>query len=303
MHGFDRLLPCPRFSFASPSLSTSSFHPSRSVAAWLPVLEARRLATVARATRDLPTFWLKIFGVAFRIGVVSRYLMAFHFVTNWSVLSNRPGPIQGPRLSTRPSITPPNKNLPSCSRLLFFGVPIFGRSRVRRVLSVLEPLDGGPGDHFSAFLIMVNNSWNAVPNRLVWKMAPSSERWLKIILQHLWFGRRISHCCCLPIPTLLDAFCVAATGCWYVFAEEYHADSRSCSQGLVLAAVLMADPLFFAIGERCLCHTVSTFQDGCIEDAERRDRLARCCSQWPMSRAGAPLFAITLPPPFGSPDR
>jgi hypothetical protein len=43
-------------------------------------------------------FWLKVFAIAFGMGVVSGIVMAFRFGTNWSVLSDRTGPIQGPLL-------------------------------------------------------------------------------------------------------------------------------------------------------------------------------------------------------------
>jgi bd-type cytochrome oxidase subunit I len=65
--------------------------------AWLTVLEALHLYTGRhRVTFE---FWLKIFGVAFGLGVVSGVVMAFQSGTNWSVLSKMSGPIEGaPRL-------------------------------------------------------------------------------------------------------------------------------------------------------------------------------------------------------------
>ena len=83
---------------------TISFHiifPAFSIglAAWLAVLEAKHLRTGNAVYRTLFQFWLKIFGVAFGLGVVSGVVMAFQFGTNWSVLSNMSGPIQGPLLS------------------------------------------------------------------------------------------------------------------------------------------------------------------------------------------------------------
>ena len=83
---------------------TISFHiifPAFSIglAAWLAVLEAKHLRTGNSVYRTLFQFWLKIFGVAFGLGVVSGVVMAFQFGTNWSVLSNMSGPIQGPLLS------------------------------------------------------------------------------------------------------------------------------------------------------------------------------------------------------------
>ena len=61
-------------------------------------LEALHLATGRPAYRLVFEFWLKIFGVAFGLGVVSGIVMAFEFGTNWSALSRMSGPIQGPLL-------------------------------------------------------------------------------------------------------------------------------------------------------------------------------------------------------------
>src|SRR3954466_11288715 len=89
-----------RFQFAF----TVSFHiifPSFTIglAAWLTVLEALGLATGRPAYRLVFEFWLKIFGVAFGLGVVSGIVFAFEFGTNWSELSRMSGPIQGPLLT------------------------------------------------------------------------------------------------------------------------------------------------------------------------------------------------------------
>src|SRR6202045_3068174 len=83
---------------------TISFHiifPSFSIglAAWLTVLQALHLATGRPAYRVVFEFWLKIFGVAFGLGVVSGIVMAFQFGTNWSELCRVSGPIQGPLLT------------------------------------------------------------------------------------------------------------------------------------------------------------------------------------------------------------
>ena len=83
---------------------TISFHiifPAFSIglAAWLTVLETLYLWTGRPAYRVVFDFWLKIFGVAFALGVVSGIVMAFQFGTNWSVLSRMAGPIQGVLLS------------------------------------------------------------------------------------------------------------------------------------------------------------------------------------------------------------
>ena len=80
---------------------TVSFHiifPAFTVglAAWLCWLEAWSLGTGRPVYRRLFDFWLRVFGLAFGLGVVSGIVMAFEFGTNWSELSRRTGAIQGP---------------------------------------------------------------------------------------------------------------------------------------------------------------------------------------------------------------
>ena len=107
---------------------TVSFHiifPAFTIglAAWLCVLEALSQKTGLPVYRRLFDFWLKIFGVAFGLGVVSGIVMAFQFGSNWSELSRRSGPIQGPLLAYE-SFTA------FALEASFFGVLIFGRNRV-----------------------------------------------------------------------------------------------------------------------------------------------------------------------------
>ena len=140
---------------------TVSFHiifPSFTIglAAWLTVLEACHLVTRKPVYRRLFEFWLKIFGVTFGLGVVSGIVLAFEFGMNWSRLSEVTGPIQGPLL-TYESFTA------FALEASFFGVLIFGRHRVSPVAYLLSTMMVALGTTFSAFWIMVNNSWMQVP--------------------------------------------------------------------------------------------------------------------------------------------
>src|ERR1700681_2339591 len=67
---------------------TVSFHivfPSFTIglAAWLTVLEASHIATGRPEYRLVFEFWLKIFGMAFGLGVVSGIVLAFELGSNW----------------------------------------------------------------------------------------------------------------------------------------------------------------------------------------------------------------------------
>src|ERR1700739_4620563 len=104
---------------------TISFHiifPSFTIglAAWLTLLETLYLKTGRPAYRAVFEYWLKIFGVAFGLGVVAGIVMAFEFGSNWSELSRMSGPIQGPLL-TYETFTA------FALEATFFGVLLFGR--------------------------------------------------------------------------------------------------------------------------------------------------------------------------------
>src|SRR4051794_10199126 len=107
---------------------TISFHiifPAFTIglAAWLTVLEALHLYSGRKVYQTLFEFWLKIFGIAFGLGVVSGVVMGFQFGTNWSELSRMSGPIQGPLLSYETFTA-------FMLEASFFGILVFGRRRV-----------------------------------------------------------------------------------------------------------------------------------------------------------------------------
>jgi cytochrome d ubiquinol oxidase subunit I len=163
---------------------TITFHiifPSFTIglAAWLTVLEASGLATGRPAYRVIFEFWLKIFGVAFGLGVVSGIVMAFQFGTNWSVLSKMSGPIQGPLLMYETFTA-------FMLEASFFGVLIFGRSRVPPWFYLFSTAMVALGTTFSAFWIMVNNSWMQVPSGLC--LAKWRLRSNRLDRDHLQFG-------------------------------------------------------------------------------------------------------------------
>ena len=68
------------------------------LAAWLATIEGMRLFTGNPLYRRVFDFWLKVFALSFGMGVVTGIVMAFQFGTNWGVLAERTGSIQGPLL-------------------------------------------------------------------------------------------------------------------------------------------------------------------------------------------------------------
>ena len=151
-----------------------SFHiifPSFTIglAAWLTVLEALHMITAKPVYCRLFEFWLKIFGVTFGLGVVSGVVLASEFGMNWSRLSEATGAIQGPLL-TYESFTA------FALEASFFGVLIFGRTRVSPAVYLFSTAMVALGTTFSAFWIMVNNSWMQAPVAMRSKMVSSFQR-------------------------------------------------------------------------------------------------------------------------------
>jgi cytochrome d ubiquinol oxidase subunit I len=221
---------------------TISFHiifPAFTIglAAWLTVLEALRLRTGKQVYRTLFDFWLKIFGIAFGLGVVSGVLMGFQFGTNWSVLSKMSGPIQGPLLSYETFTA-------FMLEASFFGILVFGRNRARPGFYLFSAAMVALGTTLSAFWIMINNSWMQVPVGYIEQhgmFVPVD--WLKIIFNEVAMVRFVHM---LLAAYLTSAFCVAATGAWYALRNIYPSEARvMLRMGLFLAAVLLPVQLLF----------------------------------------------------------
>jgi cytochrome bd ubiquinol oxidase subunit I len=221
---------------------TVSFHiifPSFTIglAAWLSLLEGLHLVTQKPVYRRLFEFWLKIFGVAFGLGVVSGVVLAFEMGMNWSRLSEASGPIQGPLLVYE-----------SCTAFAleaaFFGVLIYGRRRVSAGFYFFSALMVSLGTTFSAYWIMVNNSWMQAPTGYeIINGAYVPNDWPAILFSPVvWV--RFPHM--LIAAYLTGAFCVASTGALYRLRNMYGSEARvMLRMGLVLAAVLVPLQMFF----------------------------------------------------------
>jgi cytochrome d ubiquinol oxidase subunit I len=106
---------------------------------------------------------------------------------------------------------------------------------------------------------MVNNSWMQVPTGYV--LANGSfipDDWPQILFNSVvWV--RFPHM--LLASYLTGAFCVAATGAWYVLRREFNAEARvMLHMGLGLAAVLLPIQLLLRTSGRRLCARSPTGQ-------------------------------------------
>jgi cytochrome d ubiquinol oxidase subunit I len=140
---------------------TVSFHfifPAFSIglASYLMVLEGLWLRTGRELYLDLFRYWVKIFAVAFAMGVVSGIVMSYQFGTNWSVFSDRTGPILGPLMAYEVLTA-------FFLEAGFLGVMLFGMKKVGRRLHFAATCMVAIGTFISAFWILSVNSWMQTP--------------------------------------------------------------------------------------------------------------------------------------------
>jgi cytochrome d ubiquinol oxidase subunit I len=147
---------------------------------------------------------------------------------------------------------------------------------------------------------MINNSWMQVPVGYVVEngmFVPND--WMRIIFNTVVWSR-FPHM--LLAAYLTGAFCVAATGAWYLLRGTFGAEAKiMVRMGLYLAAVLMPVQMFFGhLNGEYIVH----YQPSKMAAIEARWQAERPASEvllaWPDVAHRRNLFAITLPPPFGS---
>jgi cytochrome bd ubiquinol oxidase subunit I len=221
---------------------TISFHiifPAFTIglAAWLTVIETLHLVTGRPVYGRIFEFWLRIFGVAFGLGVVSGVVMAFQFGTNWSELSRMSGPIQGPLLSYETFTA-------FALEASFFGILLFGRSRVPPLFYLFSAAMVALGTTLSSFWIMINNSWMQAPvGYVIQNGVFVPVDWWKIIFNPVVWTR-FPHM--LLASYVTGAFCVAATGAWYLLRGKFTAEGQiMVRMGLYLAAIVVPLQILF----------------------------------------------------------
>src|SRR5215203_7058929 len=140
---------------------TVSFHfifPSFTIglASYLAVLEGLWLRTGEDRFMNLFRYWLKIFALVFAMGVVSGIVMSYEFGTNWSVFSDKAGPVIGPLMAYEVLTA-------FFLEAGFLGVMLFGLTRVGKGLHFAATLMVAIGTAISAFWILSANSWMQTP--------------------------------------------------------------------------------------------------------------------------------------------
>ncbi|MXO59974.1 cytochrome ubiquinol oxidase subunit I [Altererythrobacter salegens] len=216
---------------------TVSFHfifPSFSIglASFLMVLEGLWLKTGKSIYLDLFRFWLKIFAVAFAMGVVSGIVMSYQFGTNWAVFSDKAGPVIGPLMAYEVLTA-------FFLEAGFLGVMLFGMNKVGKGLHFAATCMVALGTFISAFWILSVNSWMQTPTG--YEIAANGQflpgpSWWAIVFNSS-FPYRLIHT--VLAAYLTTAFAVGGAGAWHLLKDPANAHARKMfSMAMWMAALV-----------------------------------------------------------------
>jgi cytochrome d ubiquinol oxidase subunit I len=221
---------------------TISFHivfPAFTIglARFLAVVEWRWLATGNEHFRDVYKFWVKIFAVAFGMGVVSGVVMSYQFGTNWSLFSDRVANVLGPLLGFEVLTA-------FFLEASFLGIMLFGWGRVSKRMHFVSTCIVAGGTLVSAFWILSANSWMQAPQGFSigadGRLMPTD--WLQIIFNPS-FPYRFAHM--VTAAYLCTAFVVGGVGAFYLWNKRHKPQARIMLGMAALMAALVAPTQLF----------------------------------------------------------
>jgi cytochrome d ubiquinol oxidase subunit I len=262
---------------------TISFHIifpvfSIGLASYLAVLNGLHLVTNKPVYLDLFNYWKKIFAVAFGMGVVSGIVMSYQFGTNWSVFSDKTGPVLGPLMGYE---------VLSAFFLEagFLGVMLFGRTRVGEKLHFFATLMVAFGTFMSAFWILSVNSWMQTPAGYAMNSEGQFivESWWAVIFNPS-FPYRLVHM--VLAAYLTTAFVVGSVAALHLLRDRTNQGARVMFSMAMWMAVIVAPLQIFAGDE----HGINTLE-------HQPAKVMAMEGHYDSHPEGAPLILFGIPNP------
>jgi cytochrome bd ubiquinol oxidase subunit I len=243
------------------------------ISSYIALLEGLHFFTGKEIYLRISTFWIRIFAIAFGMGVVTGVVMPFQFGTNWSRFSDITANIVSPLLAY--------EGLTAFTlEAGFLGVLLFGRKLVPQWVHFCSALLVAFGTLLSSFWILSTNSWMQTPAgyRMVdGRFVPVD--WMAIVFNPS-FPYRLAHT--VDAFYVTTGFVVLAVGAWLIRKQTYAAEGRvMLTTTLTLLAVLV--PLQILLGDM---HGLNTLK-------YQPAKLAAIEAHWTReARAPLTLFAI-----------
>jgi cytochrome d ubiquinol oxidase subunit I len=245
------------------------------LASYLAVLEALWVATGRQVYRDVFQYWLRVFAVAFGMGVVSGLVMAYQFGTNWARFSDKVGAVIGPLMGYEVMTA-------FFLEAGFLGILLFGRQRVGRGVYLVATLLVAVGTLISAIWILAANSWMQTPQGYTLtadgRFLPAD--WWQIVFNPS-FPYRLVH---MVIASYLSvAFAVGAVGAWHLRRDAQNQAARLMFSMAMWMAVVVA-PIQVLAGDQ---HGLNTLE-------HQPAKVAALEGDWE-TRPGTPLILFGMP--------
>src|SRR5580698_10544605 len=244
------------------------------MAAFIAVLEGFNFFTGRDVYLRVSMFWIKIFSVAFGMGVVTGIIMPFQFGTNWSRYADATANVLSP-LFAYEGLTA------FFLEAAFLGVLLFGRKLVPAWAHFLAALMVSAGTLFSSFWILAANSWMQTPAG--YEIVDGrffSKDWLQVIFNPS-FPFRIGHTVVGFFIT--TGFVVLGVGAYFLRRGRFTEEGRTMvSMALWLLTVLV--PLQILLGD---AHGLNTRE-------HQPAKLAAIEARWETGR-GIPLTLFGIP--------
>ena len=245
------------------------------LASYLAVLEALWLATRRQVYNDVFQYWLRVFAVAFGMGVVSGLVMSYEFGTDWARFADKVGPVIGPLLGYEVLTA-------FFLEAGFLGVMLFGRQRVGRGVHFVATMLVAIGTLISAFWILAANSWMQTPQG--YTLTPDGHflpaDWWQIIFNPS-FPYRLIH---MVIASYLSvAFVVGAVGAWHLRRDVQNQAARLMFSMAMWMAVVVA-PIQLLAGDQ---HGLNTLE-------YQPAKIAALEGDWE-TQPGTPLILFGMP--------
>lgn len=263
------------------------------IASYLAVLEALWLWRKDEVYLSVFNYWKTIFAVVFGMGVVSGIVMSYQFGTNWSVFSDKAGPVIGPLMGYEVLTA-------FFLEAGFLGVMLFGLNRVGPRLHFVATFMVAFGTLLSAFWILAVNSWMQTPAGYGINEAGQfvPEDWWAVIFNPS-FPYRLVHM--VLAAYLTTAFVVGGVGAWHLLKDSGNRAARIMFSMAMWMAVIVA-PLQILAGD---FHGLNTLEYQPAKVAameghyETRKGAPLILFGWPDDVAEETRYALEIPK-FGS---
>ncbi|WFU73391.1 cytochrome ubiquinol oxidase subunit I [Bradyrhizobium sp. CB2312] len=243
-------------------------------AAYIAVLEGFHLVSGRDVYLRVSMFWIRIFSVAFGMGVVTGVVMPFQIGTNWSRYADATSNVLSP-LFAYEGLTA------FFLEAGFLGVLLFGRTVVPRWAHFVAALMVAAGTLFSSFWILSANSWMQTPagyEIIDGRFYPVD--WIKIIFNPSFLSR-LSH---TVVAFFITAgFVALGAGAYLIRRRRFPAEGRiMLSMTLWLLTALV--PLQIFLGDH---HGLNTLE-------HQPAKLAAIEARWETGRS-VPLTLFAIP--------